>query len=90
MAEASNTHGETRNAYKILFGSPRRRWEDNIKWIFGKSVRRCGLDLAGSAQRLVAGSCEHDNEPSGSMKGGDFLDYLRNYQHLKKDSAPWS
>jgi hypothetical protein len=24
----------------------------------------------------VAGSCEHDNEPSGSIKCGEFLDYL--------------
>jgi hypothetical protein len=24
----------------------------------------------------VAGSCEHGNEPSGSIKGGEFLDYL--------------
>jgi hypothetical protein len=22
------------------------------------------------------GSCEHSNEPSGSIKGGEFLDYL--------------
>jgi hypothetical protein len=24
----------------------------------------------------VVGSCEHSNEPSGSMKGGEFLDWL--------------
>jgi hypothetical protein len=24
----------------------------------------------------VAGSCEHGNEPSGSIKFGEFLDYL--------------
>jgi hypothetical protein len=24
----------------------------------------------------VAGSCEHGNEPSGSIKCGEFLDYL--------------
>jgi hypothetical protein len=23
-----------------------------------------------------AGSCQHGNEPSGSIKGGEFLDYL--------------
>jgi hypothetical protein len=41
--------GEMRNAYKILVGKPEgktrlgrtsRRWEDNIKWIFGKYGRR--------------------------------------------------
>jgi len=35
----------------------------------------------------VAGSCEHGNEPSDYMKGGEFLDYLSDYQRLK-DSAP--
>jgi hypothetical protein len=34
----------------------------------------CGLDASGSGQRQVAGSCKHDNEPSGSMKGVKFLD----------------
>jgi hypothetical protein len=33
----------------------------------------------------VAGSCEHGNELSGSIKGGEFLNQL-----LKKDSAPCS
>jgi len=32
-----------------------------------------------------AGTCERDNEPSGSIKCEEFLDCL-----LKKDSAPWS
>jgi hypothetical protein len=36
----------------------------------------------------MAGSCEHGNEPSISIKGGEFLDYLSDYQLLKKDSAP--
>jgi len=33
----------------------------------------------------VANACECGNEPSGSVKFGQFLDYL-----LKKDSAPWT
>ena len=33
-----------------------------------------GLDRAGLAQGQVAGTCEHDNEPSGSIKCGEFLD----------------
>jgi hypothetical protein len=37
----------------------------------------------------VVGCCEHGNEPSGSIKGGEF-DYLSDYQLLKNDSAPWS
>jgi hypothetical protein len=37
----------------------------------------------------VVGSCEHGNEPSGSIKGGEFFDYLIDCQ-LVKDSAPLS
>ena len=33
-----------------------------------------GLDLAGSGQGQVAGTCECGNELSGSIKCGDFLD----------------
>jgi hypothetical protein len=33
----------------------------------------CELDSCGSLYGLVVGSCEHGNEPSGSMKGGEFL-----------------
>ena len=49
-----------------------------------------GLDRAGSGQDQVVDTCECDNEPSGSIKCGEFLDYLKKYQLLKKDSAPWS
>jgi hypothetical protein len=38
----------------------------------------------------VASSCEHDHESSGSIKGGEFLDQLSDYQLFKKDSVPWS
>jgi hypothetical protein len=33
-----------------------------------------GLDSSSSGWGLMAGSCEHGNEPSGSMKGGEYLD----------------
>jgi hypothetical protein len=36
----------------------------------------------------MSGSCEHGNEPLGSVKDGKFLDQLNNYQLLKKYSAP--
>jgi hypothetical protein len=36
----------------------------------------------------VAGSCEYSNEPLGSIKCGQFLDWLVKF--LNKDSAPWS
>jgi hypothetical protein len=38
----------------------------------------------------VAGSCEHNNEPSGSIKDVEFVDWLSDYWPLKKDSALWS
>jgi hypothetical protein len=34
----------------------------------------CGLDLSGSGHGQVACCREHGNEPSGSLKGGEFLD----------------
>jgi hypothetical protein len=46
-----------------------------LECILGK-VGRCGMNVSGSGQELVAGSCEYDNERLGSIKGGIFLDYL--------------
>jgi hypothetical protein len=42
-------------------------------------VGRCGLDSSDSGYGPAAGSCEHGNEPSGSIKGREFLDYLNEY-----------
>jgi hypothetical protein len=50
-------------------------------------VRMCELDASGSGQGPAAGCCEHGNEPMGSIKGSGFLDELRDYKLLKKDSA---
>ena len=47
-----------------------------------------GLDWAGPGQRQLAEACECGNEPSGSVKCGEFLDQLQTSQLLKKDSAP--
>jgi hypothetical protein len=35
------------------------------------------LDQAGSRHAQVAGTCELGNEPSGSIKCGEILDYLK-------------
>jgi hypothetical protein len=43
------------------------------------------MHSAGSLYGPVVGSCEHGNEPSGSMKGGEFLDQINDYQFLKKE-----
>jgi hypothetical protein len=37
-------------------------------------VRRCELAVFGSGKGPVTGSCEHGNEPLGSIKGGGYLD----------------
>jgi hypothetical protein len=72
-----------RGSYDILvgrpegrpLGRPRCRWEDNIKM----DLREIGfgdVDWIHWAQDRdrVASSCEHGNEPSGSIKYGKFLD----------------
>jgi hypothetical protein len=38
--------------------------------------------------KIGTGSCEHDNEPSGSINYWDILEWLHNWQLLKKGSAP--
>jgi len=46
------------------------------------------MDLSGSGQGQVSGSCEHSNENSDCMICAQYLDQLRNYKFLKKDSTP--
>jgi hypothetical protein len=75
---------------KRPFGIPRRRWEDNRMDVRNVRGGRCGVDASGSGWNPVTGCCEHGNEPSVSIKGGEFLDQLSEYFLLKKDSAPWS
>jgi len=38
----------------------------------------------------VKDTCKCVNEPSGSIKYGKFLDYLKTCMLLRKDSAAWS
>jgi hypothetical protein len=42
-------------------------------------VGGCGLDTSGSGWGPVVGSCEHGNEPSGSVKCGEFLELLSDH-----------
>jgi hypothetical protein len=44
-------------------------------------ILKCELDFSSSGQKPAAGSCEHGNEVSCSIKGREYLDQL-----LKKDS----
>jgi hypothetical protein len=60
---------------KRPLGRPRRRRQDNIKMDLREiGFGGCGLDSLCSVYGQVAGSCEHGNEPSGSIKCGEFLD----------------
>jgi hypothetical protein len=45
------------------------------------------IDLAQDRDQL-RGSCEHGNEPSGSIKCWEVLEQLHNWQLFKKGSAP--
>jgi hypothetical protein len=76
--------GEARGVYRVLVGKPegkrpmgrpRLRWEDNIK-IDLQEVGCWGMDWIQLAQDKgqVVGTCECGNEPSGSIKCGEFLD----------------
>jgi hypothetical protein len=49
-----------------------------------------GWILLSHGEGPVIDSCAHDNDPSGSVKGTEFLEYICHYKILKKDSAPWS
>jgi hypothetical protein len=44
----------------------------------------CELDSSGSGQGPVVGSCEHDSEPSGSVKGGEFLNWVSDCSFVKE------
>jgi hypothetical protein len=49
----------------------------------------CGVVSSGSGYMPVTGSCESGNELSSPVEFVIFLEELRNYQLLKKDSTPW-
>jgi len=89
---------EGRGLYRVLVGKSggkrplgrsRRRGEDNIKMDL-LEVGCAGKDWIELAQGQVAGTCECGNEHSGSIKCGEFLDWLKTSYLLKKDSAAWS
>jgi hypothetical protein len=61
---------------KNLLGRPRHRWVDNVKVDLKE---RYGLNLCGSGQGPVEGSCEQSNEPSGSIKCWELLEYLHTW-----------
>jgi hypothetical protein len=89
--------GEKRNACRILVrkpegkrprGRPRRRWVDNTKMDL-REIGWDGMDWVGLIWlRIGTSSCKHGNEPSGSIKCWEVLEWLHNWHLLKKGSAP--
>jgi len=56
-------------------GRPRFRWKDYIKFDPSRSeTGGSGMDQSVSGEGLVAGSFECGNEPSVSIKCGEFLE----------------
>jgi hypothetical protein len=74
--------GDMRNAYSIFVREPEGKSPHKdlgihvkiiLEWILETMMLGCGLDSPVSGQGAVAGRCEHGNEPSGSIKAGNFL-----------------
>jgi hypothetical protein len=57
-------------------------WQNRMWWY--------GVDSSFPGYGPVAGYCEHDNEPSGSIKYWEIFKYLSDCCLLKKDSVPGS
>jgi hypothetical protein len=64
--------GEKRNAYKVLIRKPERRYRVEYLGIDRRVMLKCIIKKQDMRVRLrigtVAGSWEHGNEPSGSIK----------------------
>jgi len=60
---------------------------DNIKMDLHDMDGEHGLDGFGSEQGQLRDTCKGSNEPSGSIKCGEFLNWLKINTLLKKDSA---
>jgi hypothetical protein len=81
------------NAYRILAGKPEgkrplgrstRRWVDNIEI----DLRETGWDGVDWIDLAQDRDQEDGNEPSGSTKCWEVLEWLHNWRLLKKGSAP--
>jgi len=73
--------GERRGVYRVLVGKPdgkrppgrqRRRWGIILRWSFRKW--EVGVWTGSSWLRIGTGTSKCGNEPSGSIKCGEFLD----------------
>jgi hypothetical protein len=58
-----------------------------LKWISRKRGGRLWSGFIRLRMGPVTDSCEHGDGPLGFIKGGKFLDWLSDYQLLKKDCS---
>ena len=65
------------------------RKEPGVDWMIIRIIKensgRFGMDLSGSGQGQVTGSCESCNGHSDLIKCRVFVEKLRNYQLFKKN-----
>jgi hypothetical protein len=73
-SKQGNNKKYIQNAGKPKRKRPLGRPGHRIKMDLNNRVGGCGLDSSGSGLEPMVGSCEHENEPSGSIKGGKSLD----------------
>jgi hypothetical protein len=84
------------NSYKIVVKKTLKRRDHlelgvNCRYDIKMDLKRMVCEGAGFIRQVQeAKFCERNNEPSGSMKGGEYLGQLSNYQLLKLDPALWS
>ena len=69
---AQGSSGETRGE-RDHWGDPDADGRTILRWIFRK-WEGGRLDGVGSGWRQVADTCEYGNEPSASIKCGEYLD----------------
>jgi hypothetical protein len=64
---------------KKLYGRPRCRWKSTIKMNLREAVGGSigWIDLAQDRKKVTC-FCECGNEPLGSIKCGEFVDWMRN------------
>jgi hypothetical protein len=70
MGGACSSHGRGEKRIKNLVAKPER------KRPLGRSRSRWGDNVSCTGHGPVTGSCEHSNEHSVYIRGGEFPDYL--------------
>jgi hypothetical protein len=59
-----------------------------LSWIFRNWVMGAKTGSSWLKIGTGGGTCECGNEPAGPVKCGEFLDWLRTTEFLKKEAAP--